>query len=66
MALLGVGNPIGDYVDSFVSEVEDDLSAPAQSRFQESMQKIKSNVVQIEEVRYSSMLCSHALTTASP
>lgn len=44
------GSPLGQYVDSFVSEVEDDLSAPAQSRFQEGMQTIKKNVLTMEEV----------------
>ena len=49
MAVFGSPS-LGQYVDSFVSEVEDDLSAPGQSRFQEGMQTIKKNVLAMEEV----------------
>ena len=44
------GTPLAQYVENFVKEAEDDMLAPAQSRFQESMPKIKKNVMAMEEV----------------
>lgn len=44
------GTPVAHYIDGFVKEVEDDLAAPAQSKFQEGMPNIKRNVLAIEEV----------------
>ena len=44
------GTPLAHYIDGFVKEVEEDLSAPAQSKFQEEMPNIKRNVLSIEEV----------------
>ena len=44
------GTPVAHYIDGFVKDVEDDLTAPAQSKFQEGMPNIKRNVLAIEEV----------------
>lgn len=44
------GTPLAHYIDGFVKGVEEDLSAPAQSKFQEEMPNIKRNVLSIEEV----------------
>ena len=47
---LGPDSKLSQCVDNFITEVEDDFSAPHQSSFQNYMQKVKRDLQEMEEV----------------
>lgn len=47
---LGADSKLSQFVDAYIREIEDDFSAPQQSKFQDFMPKVKRDIQSMEEV----------------
>ena len=51
MSHLGPDKKLSEFVDMFIKELEDDMQAPAQSKFQDYIPRCRKDVQLMEEVR---------------
>lgn len=47
---LGTDSKLSQCVDAYIREIEDDFTAPQQSKFQDFMPKVKRDIQSLEEV----------------